>query len=179
MLVAVTGFGSVWRHRLGKKDERGRFAQPVYYNTTGVPVKGKIRQRPEICGYARFDRVGGFDPNHLSRMMDRVFECAEPSVWMGYNKLLFRRILKNGDAARPDCSLVITSSDFMGQLAVGSEDWRSNDTWLLSFSESKGAQEAMLLMPIGGWIRTTLGRFVLACCEPRQRRARLLLSSEE
>ena len=179
MLVTVTGFGSVWRHRLGKKDERGRFAQPVYYNTTGVPVKGKICQRSEVCGYARFDMVGGFDPNHLSRMMDRVFECAEPSVWMRYNKLLFKRILKSGDTAQPDCSLVITRSGFMGQLAVGNEGWRSQDTWLASFSECKGAQEAMLLMPIGGWIRTTVGRFVLACPEPRQRLARLVLSSEE
>ena len=86
-------FGSVWRNRPAKHDARGRLIGAVYYNTTGVAVRGKVRQRPQICGYARFDTVGGFDPNHPSRMIGRVFECAEPSVWMGHNKLLFRRIL--------------------------------------------------------------------------------------
>jgi len=97
MLVAVTGFGSVWRHRLGKQThDSGHFAQPVYYNTTGVVMNSNVRQRPQICGYARFDAVGGFDPNHLSKMIDRVFECAEPSVWMGCNKLLFKATAQRG-----------------------------------------------------------------------------------
>ena len=176
MLVAVTGFGSVWRHRLGEQmHEGGRFAQPVYYNTTGVAVNGSTRQRPQICGYARFDAIGGFDPNHLSRMIHRVFECEEPSVWMGCNKLLFKRVLKAGE--RPDCFLVVARSDLMGQLAVGAEGWRSADTWLLSFSECASQQEAMLLMSIDSWIGTSLGRFVLGYPEARAWVARLALSN--
>jgi hypothetical protein len=168
------GFGSVWRHRLGTRDARGRPAGAVYYNTTGITVNGQIRQRPQICGYARFDMIGGFDPNRLSRMIGRVFECAEPWVWMGYNKLLFRRILNRGE--RPDCFLVVAKSEFAGQLLVGKAGWRSPETWLLSLSESVGQQEAMLLMSIGGWIRSSLGQFVLgpsrigrplACLVPR------------
>jgi len=157
--VAVMSFGSVWRHRLEKRDVSGRPTGIVYYNTTGVTVNGQIRQRPQICGYARFDTIGGFDPNRLSRMMGRVFECADPSVWMGYNKLLFRRILSRGE--RPDCFLVVAKSEFVGQLLVGKEDWRSPETWLLSLSESVGQQEAMLLMSIGDWIRSSLGHLVL------------------
>ena len=61
--------------------------------------------------------VGGFDPNHPSRMINRVFECAEPSVWMGYNKLLFRRMLNGGEC--PDCFLVVAKSELVGRLAVG------------------------------------------------------------
>jgi hypothetical protein len=92
-------------------------------------------------------------------MIGRVFECAEPTVWMGSNKLLFRRILKGGE--RPDCFLVVAKSDLVGQLAVGNEDWRSPGAWLLSLSESGGQQEALLLMSIGHWIRTSLGHFFL------------------
>jgi len=157
--VAVMSFGSLWRHRLGKRDASGRPTGAVYYNTTGITVNGQIRQRPQICGYARFDTIGGFDPNCLSRMMGRVFECAEPSIWMGYNKLLFRRILSRGES--PDRFLVVAKSKFVGQLLVGKEDWRSPETRLLSLSESVGQQEAMLLMSIGDWIRSSLGHLVL------------------
>jgi hypothetical protein len=151
-------FGSVWRQRLGKQDAHGDFRRAVYYNTTGVIVNWKVRQRPQICGYARFDGIGGFDPNHPSTMIGRVFECAEPCVWMGYNKLLFRRILNGGEC--PDRFLVAAKSELVCQLLVGTEDWRSPNTWLLSLSESSSQQEAMLVMSIGDWLRTSLGNFV-------------------
>ena len=159
MRVAVIGFGSVWRHRTGRQSEVGGYAQPVYYNTTGIVVNGRIRQRPQICGYARFDTIGGFDPNHLSRMTGRSFECAEPSVWMGHNKLLFRRILNVRD--HPDRFLIAATSALIGRVAVGEPDWRSSGVWLLSFSECTGRQEFMLLMSIGQWVRSSLGLFVL------------------
>ena len=177
VFVAITGFGSVWRHRLARQDVLGRLTQPVYYNTTGVLTNGKVRQRPQICGYARFDTVGGFDPNHPARMTDRVFECAEPSVWMGYNKLLFRRILKNSE--RPDRFLVVARSDLVGRLSVGVEGWRSPDSWVLSFSECAGWQETMLLMPVGGWIRSSLGLFILDASNPQPVVARLALRAGE
>jgi hypothetical protein len=171
--IGVMGFGSVWRRRLGKHDLRGHLRRVVYYNTTGVMVNRKIRQRPQICGYARFDMIGGFDPNHPSRMIGRVFECAEPCVWMGYNKLLFRRILNRGEC--PDCFLIVAKSELLGQLPVGKQCWRSPDAWLLSLSESDGQQEAMLLMSIGDWFRTGLGMFVLESSLMRCAIARLVL----
>lgn len=178
MLVGVAGFGSVWRHRLGKQThEDVRFTQPVYYNRTGITVNGNMRQRPQICGYARFDTTGGFDPNHLSRMINRVFECAKPSVWMGYNKLLFKRVLKSCEP--PDAFLVVARSQLIGELPVGTEGWRSADTWLVSFSECRGQQEAMLLMPVRAWIRSGLGKFVLESSEPRPWFARLVVRSGE
>ena len=178
MLVAITGFGSVWRHRLAKQThENDRFVQPVYYNTSGVEVNGSVRQRPQICGYARFDIIGGFDPNHLSRMLNRVFECAEPSVWMGCNKLLFKRVLSVGE--RPERFLVVARSDMIGQLSVGAQGWRSADTWLLSLSECASQQEVMLLMSADSWIAGTLGRFVLDIPESRAWVARLALRQGE
>ena len=176
MRVAVLGFGSVWRHRLGKLDVHGHLTGAVYYNTTGVLVRDRVRQRPQICGYARFDTIGGFDPNHPSTMIGRVFECTEPSVWMGFNKLLFRRILKAGE--RADSFLVVARSAVFGQLAIGKEDWRSTETWLLSFSECAGQQEALLLMPVGAWLRTDIGHFILECQGKPSWVGRLLLQTE-
>lgn len=175
MLVAVTGFGSVWRHRLGRETHRrGHVCQPVYYNTTGVVVNGAVRQRPQICGYARFDAIGGFNPNRLSRMVNHVFECAEPSMWMGCNKLLFRRVLKSGE--RPDAFLVVAKSDVMGQLSIRTEGWRCPDSWLLSFSECACQQEAMLVLPAQGWIRSELGQLVLSISERHPWVGRMVLS---
>ena len=173
--MAVTGFGSVWRHRLGKQaHDSGHFAQPAYYNTTGVVVNSNVRQRPRICGYARFDEVSGFNPNFPSKTINRVFECGEPSVWMGYNKLLFKRMLTAGE--RPDCFFVVVRPELTGVLAVGTAGWRSSDTWLLSFSECAQQQEAMLLMPAYGWVVGQFGRFVLEPSDRRPWRARLVLS---
>jgi hypothetical protein len=176
MLVSVTGFGSVWRSRFGKdRDDPYRFGRAAYFNTTGVQVGTKIRQRPKITGYARFNGRGGFDPNHLSRMIDMVFECAEPCVWQGANKLLFMRALRT--TQEPDQFLVVLRNTMNGSLKIGSANWRSPDTWLISFSECRDKQEAMLLMPTHGWIETALGRFVLEPLTQRPWAARLILTS--
>jgi hypothetical protein len=160
MLVTVTGFGSVWRCRLGKNpDDPRRFTHAAYYNTTGVPVDGKIRTRPKIIGHARFNGVGGFNPNYLSRMTNRVFECAEPCIWQGQNKVLFKRML---DApGTPDCFLVTVTPEHTGRLDIGADAWKSDDALLLSFSEWRDQQEAMLLMPAHAWLRSVLGTFSL------------------
>ena len=138
-------------------------------------MHGNMRQRPQICGYARFDTIGGFDPNRPSKMIGRVFECAEPTVWMSSNKLLFKRILNTGE--HPDRFLISVTSALVGQLAVGEQGWRSGDVWLLSFSECAGQQESMLLMSIGQWVRTSLGLFVLEPCGRSDSLARLALQA--
>ena len=175
MRVTVMGFGSVWRHRLGKGDARSCPTGPVYYNTTGVLVHGNVRQRPQICGYARFDTIGGFDPSHPSKMIGREFECAEPTVWRVSNKVLFKRIVKTGES--PVRFLIATNCRAVGQLAVGEQEWRCGDAWLLSFSECAGQQESMLLMSIGHWVRTSLGLFVLEPCGRNDSLARLVLQT--
>lgn len=162
MLVSVTGFGSVWRRRLGKDpDDPRRFMRAAYSNTTGVLIDGKIRTRPKIIGHARFNGIGGFNPNYLSRMINRVFECAEPCIWQGQNKVLFKRML---DAPQtPDYFLEIVTQDHVGRFDVGAEAWKSDDALLISFSEWRDQQEAMLLMPAHAWLRSVLGTF---CLEP-------------
>ena len=175
MLVAVTGFGSVWRRRFSNNghDPR-RFACGTYFNTTGVTVNGQVRQRPQIIGYARFNGQGGFDPNHPYRMVNRVFDCAAPCVWLGQNKLLFKRMLAAPE--KPDGFLVVVRRELAGVLKVGSANWRSEDTWLMAFSECRDQQEAMLLMPAYGWIRSEFGRFVLEPATARPWVGRLVLA---
>jgi hypothetical protein len=160
MLVTIIGFGSVWRLRFGKnQSDPRRFARAAYFNTTGIPVDGKVRTRPKIVGHVRFNGVGGFDPNHPLAMINSVFECAEPCIWQGQNKVLFKRMLP---APRlPDYFLVVVKACEVGHLDVGSLTWRSEGTFLISFSECRGQQEAMLLMPTDSWLRTDVGRFVV------------------
>lgn len=176
MLVAITGFGSVWRWRFGKnRDDPYRFGCAAYFNTTGVQVGNQVRQRSRITGYARFNGREGFDPNRLSRMIDRVFECAEPCVWQGANKLLFMRTLNA--PTKPDRFLVVLRNVIHGALKIGGPSWRSANIWLISFSECRDKQETMLLMPANSWIETQLGRFVLEPLTQRPWTARLMLTS--
>lgn len=176
MLVSVTDFGSVWRRRFSKNtSDPQRFARGVYYNTTGIEIAGTIRQRPRILGYARFHACGGFDANHPARMIGRVCDCADPCVWGGNNKLLFKRILPKPE--QPHAFLVIARPEVTGRLTIGKDGWRSPDSWLISFSECGSRQEAMLLLPAYGWVESELGRFVLQPEANRPWVARLALTA--
>ncbi len=177
MLVTITGFGSVWRRRL-RKDENDptRFARAAYFNTTGVCVNGKIRTRSQIVGHVRFNGVGGFDPNRPLAMINSVFECAEPCIWNGQNKVLFKSRLRMPQ--EPDSFLVVVRSREVGPLDVGSPVWRSEGALLISFSEYRDEQEAMLLMPSDSWLCTDLGRFVLQPLASRPWSRCLQLKSE-
>lgn len=166
MLATITGFGSVWRRRFGKdENDPMRFARAAYFNTTGVPVNGKIRTRPKIVGHVRFNGAGGFDPNRPLAMIHRVFQCAEPCVWQGQNKVLFERILPAPQ--QPNYLLVVVKAAEVGHLDVGSPAWRSDGTLVISFSEYRDQQEVMLLMPNDSWLRSDLGRLVLRRCVSR------------
>lgn len=158
MLIAVSGFGSIWRRRFGKNPDERR-SRAAYYNTTGVPVNGVIRTRPKIIGHARFNGVGGFNANYPSRMIGRVFECAAPCVWNGQNKILFERMLQALE--RPSFFLVAVRPEQVGRLDLTQLAWKSDDSLLISFSECSDQQEAMLLMPAYAWLRSDLGTFFL------------------
>jgi hypothetical protein len=160
MLVGVTGFGSVWRRRVqGGASDAERFARAAYFNTTGVMANGKIVRHRKIAGHARFNGAGGFNANYPNRMVGKVFECDEPCVWNGQNKVFFRHMAPA--RARPDCFLVVARSQGFGHFHVGGEGWKSEESFLISFSQWRDQQEAMLLMSCGNWVQTDLGRLVL------------------
>ena len=174
MVVAITGLGSVWRRRFGKDpDDLRRFARAAYYNTTGVPVEGTIRTRSKIAGHARFNSAGGFNPNYPQRLINRVFECEEPCVWQGQNKIFFKYVL--AAPREPDFFLVVARQSEIGRLHVGDCGWRSDNGVLISFSECGDEQECMLLLPPTGWIRSEVGMYMLQPTLARRWIARLQL----
>jgi hypothetical protein len=122
-------------------------------------VNGRLVRRRKIAGHVRLDGVSGFNPNYPSRAIGKMFECAEPCVWKGQNKVLFRRLLRT--ATRPDCFLVVTRSDEVGRLDLTASEFKSDDSLLISLSECYDQQEALLLMPAYGFLRTALGTFFL------------------
>jgi hypothetical protein len=160
MRVAILGFGSVWRHRWGTgSDDPRRFARAAYYNTTGVMVNSKLRTRPRIIGHARFNGVGGFNPNFPSRLIGRVFECEAPCLWRCQNRILCKALLPL--RTLPNRYLVVMRASEFGRLRVGEPGWCSDDVWVLALSESGDDQEAMLLMAADGSVRTAVGTYRL------------------
>ena len=175
MVVSITGLGSVWRRRFGKDpDDPRRFARAAYYNTTGVPVDGTIRTRSKVAGHARFNSTGGFNANYPQRMINRVFECDEPCVWQGQNKVMFKYML--AAPREPDCFLAVARQSEIGRLHVGHSGWKSDNGLLISFSECGDEQECMLLLPAYGWIRSDVGTFILQPVPARPWTARLQLA---
>ena len=160
MLVAVNGLGSIWTRRFGRDaGSRTRFTRDaVFYNTTGVAVGDRIRARSRVYGVARFNGCSGFTPHHSERMLNRVFQCAEPCVWNNGNRVVFQK--PAAEHARPERYLVIIRNDMAGWIDRESA-WCAPDCLLVSFSEADLRQEAMLLMARFSWVRGANGVFVL------------------
>jgi hypothetical protein len=176
MLVSVTGFGSIWRRRIREGEiDRRRFAHASYFNTTGVFVNGRLIRHRKIAGHVRLDGISGFNPNYPNRGIGKVFECTEPCVWQGQNKILVRRMLH--PAVIPDYFLVVTRSAEVGRLDLTSGEWKSENSLLISFSERDRQQEAMLLMPGQASLRTELGTFILEPFASHPWTAHLLLET--
>jgi hypothetical protein len=158
VLVTLKGLGSIWERRVAPdKDSSRRFVRAAFYNTTGVPVNGKLRYRWHTGGKIRFNSVAGFNPNHPLCSLNRVFECKEPEITAGGWKLvLFKKMLSGPE--RPDFFLFVVTSEQTGGIdfLAHSVDDRVQR---IAVSENGGQQEAMLLMPVYSWVRGGLGTF--------------------
>ncbi len=64
-----------------------------------------------------------------------MFECAEPCVWQGQNKVLFKRMLSV--PVLPDYHLVVVKACEACRMDLANPGWRSDDTLLISFSECR------------------------------------------
>jgi hypothetical protein len=160
MRVGIISFGSVWRRRFGRDPgDPERFRRAAYFNTTGIQVNSRVVLHRKIAGHVRFNGVGGFHPYYIERMIGSVFECDEPCIWNGQNKVFFGSRLDHPKP--PDYFLVAMRSAELGHIDVGSNGWKSDGCWLISFSEWCDHQEALLLVPPDGWVRTSLGRLLL------------------
>ena len=161
MLVAVNGFGSIWTRRFGRDADRvTRYARDaVFYNTTGVPVGEKIRARSRVYGVVRFNGSSGFIPHDPTRILNHVFDCAEPCTRNNGNQVLFDRLTAQPN--KPDYYLVMIREAITGWIDCDCASWKAQDCFLVSLSESDLHQQALLLMPAFGWVRGSNGVHVL------------------
>ena len=167
MIIGLEGFGSVWSTRIKASRETTAF-----YNTTGIVLDGRLRHRSQIFGQIRFNAMGGFNPQHIEANIGRVFESAR--LRNGESRcLLLHHLISH--PRLPDYYLFRVTSDLTGLLEIGRSDWKSEGVVLLSLSQFREQQEAMLLMPIHGWIRGRVGRFVAEPLAHRPWRASLQL----
>jgi hypothetical protein len=178
VLVGVTGFGSVWRRRFGKDPhDPERFYRAAYFNTTGIMIDGRVVRHRKIAGHIRFNGVGGFNPYYPQHAVGSVFECDEPCVSNGQNKVFFGRRLDRPQ--RADYFLVVIRSAEFGHVDVGAPAWKSDGCLLISFSEWRDQQELMLLAPLDGWVNTKFGRVAWHSDVVRRWSARLRISEGE
>lgn len=155
MFITVEGFGSIWSKRAGS-DSNAAHARTAYYNTTGIEADGRLRHRSRLFGQLRFNEVGGFNPHLVERNIGRVFHCTGTMTDDRVTLLLHHMSDK---PVSPDYFLFTVTSKRTGVLPID-DDWRSDDVLLVSLSQLKRNQEAILLMPAHSWIRGELGRFV-------------------
>ena len=134
----------------------------AFYNTTGVMAGSKLRSRSCVYGYVRLDECSGFHPRSAGRVIHRVYESEGVQAWDGRNKLFLRQLTPTG--TRPDLYLLRVGSAEIGWIDR-SGSWTCSGAQVVSFSESNGLQEALLILPAFGWVRSEHGTF---CVDPRR-----------
>jgi len=166
MIIGLEGFGSVWSTRNAAVTERIAF-----YNTTGIMLDGRLRHRSRLFGQVRFNGIGGFNPKHIEANIGRVFKFAGFRDRGNPCLLLHHRLSR---PFQPDYYLFRVISEDTGILEVDRAGWKSEAVVLLSLSQFREQQEAMLLVPVYGWIRGALGRFIAEPSADHPWRASLL-----
>jgi len=152
MIIGLEGFGSVWSTRRGRTRKKTAF-----YNTTGIVLDGRLRHRSRLFGQVRFNAIGGFNPQHIEANIGRLFVSVGHPQDGDRAGLLLHHLLSRPQM--PDHYLFQVTPDDTGVLEIDRTGWRSDGVVLLSLSQFHEQQEAMLLVPIHGWIRSCLGRF--------------------
>ena len=157
MLIGIHSFGSLWSRRADRNDTNAR-RDVAFFNTTGVLIGNTVRPRSCLYGHVRLNGCWGFRPENAQRMLNRVFESDGLATWNGHRKLFLRAPATA--AVKPDRYLVAISSEMVGWMDRRGA-WRSDATELISFSETSGQQEVLLLMPAFGWVHGARGTFCL------------------
>jgi hypothetical protein len=112
----------------------------------------------------------------MYRMMHKVFECEPPDVWNGHNKVLLKTLLASPE--KPDAYLVTITAEQTGGIdRAQAGGWLHDGAQLISFSECRGQQEAMVVMPAYSWVRGRLGAFFVEPVAQKPWAARLVLSA--
>lgn len=179
MLVHVLKFGSNWWARFGSDPaDRYRFTRhAAYFNSTRLRFGNKIRRHWIVPGLIRFKGIGDFNPHFPFRSVGAVFDCTDLIFPCGGNRVLFQR--RADHSVLPDHFLVVLSNDQFGTFDCQRSDWKAASVLPIAVSESREKQEAMLLMKLHDWVRTTLGVWQLktGLTPPQSARLELLEDS--
>jgi hypothetical protein len=164
MRIAVLGYGSIWSQRV---DPRGR--RTAYFNTTGVRVGAHVRHRACVYGVARFNGNCGFSPHFVERSVGSVFECSELCSINGANRIVFTE--RHAVPVKPDAFLVVLTNELPGRIDFETA-WYGKSVRLLSCSQDDQLFEALVVMPVYGWVKGETGIFYLepqgpSPCHPR------------
>jgi hypothetical protein len=157
MLVKVLHFGCNWWARFGSEsaDPHRYTRHAAYYNSTGIKCGNKVRRHWIVPGLIRFNGAGDFNPHLPSRSLGHTFLASELDFLFGGNRLLLKR--KMPDSATPDWHLVVVCQELHGRFDFASSGWKSPGAMVISASQLRQTQEAMLLMKTGDWLRTACG----------------------
>lgn len=176
MLVRILGFGCNWWRRFGRNpDDRLRYTKhAAFYNSSGVRCGSKIRRHWVIPGLIRFNGSGNLAAHNGDSLVGSTFSCTEPIFALGGNRVVFKERVSN--AAVPDCFLVAMTSDGFGLIDFGSNEWLSAHALAVAASHLREKQEALLLMRLGDWAETNIGRWYLTATKELATGATLLLA---
>ena len=170
MLITTEGFGRIWSKRTRPDPQDPERERTAYYNTTGICLDGKVRQRSRIFGQLRFNAIGGFIAKGIERNIGRVFR-GSVELHNDSAKLIFHHLAAKPE--RPDYFLFAVRSELVGILPIDLTGWRSDGVLVFSLSQARGCQEALLLMPPHSWFRAGRGTFMADPCRDMPWRATL------
>jgi hypothetical protein len=178
MLVKTLHFGCNWWARFGANaaDPHRYTRHAAYYNSTGIRCGNKIRRHWIVPGMIRFNGVGDFNPHLPSRSLGHTFLTSDVDSLFGGNRLLLKR--KMPDSAIPDWHLVVISQSLHGRIDFRCRAWKSRNTIVVSASQLRQTQEAMLLMKPGDWVETACGFWHLVLSQSSRLGAELVLAGD-
>ena len=178
MLVRILGFGCNWWRRCGvDPNDRFRYTKhAAFFNSTGVQCGRKIRRHWVIPGLIRFNGATSGMRTDVSLCIGQIFSCTERVFALGGYRVVFERKLKDRGQHVPDYFLVVLSAERFGYVQFEQPIWKSEGAQVIAASQLREKQETMLLMGIGDWIDTNLGRWCLISVRDLQAGAALQLS---
>jgi hypothetical protein len=166
VIVQCISFGTCWWFR-GTKDEKTGaivLSKSAFMNTTGFLCGGKHQWKHRSPGFIRIN-AGRFAFQTPSDLYQQKFVTDGITAFHGVNSARSNRLLLES-RVKPDTPadayIVTIKSDRDGTIAFKS-NWRSDGVRVISSSTKLKAQEATLLMPVGSWVHTSLGKMEVEC----------------
>jgi len=112
--------------------------------------------------------------NDVNLCIGQTFECTERIFALGGYRVVFEQRVQDRQQQQ-DYFLVVMSADRFGYVRFEHPTWKAESAQVIAASRLREKQETMLLMRIGDWIETNLGRWYLTSVRGLQAGAALQL----